>query len=205
MPPSFSQFEWGRLLEQPFLEHFCLDQFSVIQGKFYMQYSRRPRLVEHFWVPILGASCSNKLFVGTVRPSHVVSKSRLAASSPHPLLVTEKNVPPILVPPIHLKLRTPRPATEPRIGPSRNFHEKYRKNTPRPEILDSRIYPKNTPKIPKKYRKNTKIRIFSVFFRYFRGIFLGFQNFGPGGIFLVFFVEIPARAISGLCSRSGRS
>ena len=35
-----------------------------------MQDSRTPRLVEHFWVPILGASCSNKLFVGTLRPSH---------------------------------------------------------------------------------------------------------------------------------------
>ena len=34
------------------------------------QGSRAPRLVEHFWVPILGASCSNKLFVGTLRPSH---------------------------------------------------------------------------------------------------------------------------------------
>ena len=32
--------------------------------------SRTPRLVEHFWAPILGASCSNKLFVGTLRPSH---------------------------------------------------------------------------------------------------------------------------------------
>ena len=32
--------------------------------------SRTPRLVEHFWVPPLGASCSNKLFVGTLRPSH---------------------------------------------------------------------------------------------------------------------------------------
>ena len=34
-----------------------------------MQDSRTPRLVEHFWVPTLGASCSNKLFVGTLRPS----------------------------------------------------------------------------------------------------------------------------------------
>ena len=33
--------------------------------------SRTPRLVEHFWVPILGASCSNKLFVGTLRPSQI--------------------------------------------------------------------------------------------------------------------------------------
>ena len=69
MPLSFRSFEWGRLLEHSFLEHFCLDQFSVILGKFYMQDSRTPRLLEHFWVPILGASCSNKLFVGTVRPS----------------------------------------------------------------------------------------------------------------------------------------
>ena len=26
--------------------------------------------MEHFWVLVLGASCSNKLFVGTLRPSH---------------------------------------------------------------------------------------------------------------------------------------
>ena len=31
--------------------------------------SQTPCLVEQFWVPILGASCSNKLFVGTLRPS----------------------------------------------------------------------------------------------------------------------------------------
>ena len=45
---------------------------------------------------------------------------------------------------------------------------------------------------------------FLVFWGYFFGIFLGSQNFGPGGIFSVCFVETPARAISGLCSRSGR-
>ena len=59
---------------------------------------------------------------------------------------------------------------------------------PRPEILDSqnlppRRYPenaqKNTPKIIHK-------RAFRVFFRYLGGIFLGFQNFGPGGIFRYF-------------------
>ena len=71
MPLSFRSFEWGRLLEHSFLEHFWLDQFSVILGKFYTQDSRTPRLLEHFWVSILGASCSNKLFVGTVRPSHL--------------------------------------------------------------------------------------------------------------------------------------
>ena len=36
-----------------------------------MQDSRTPRLLERFWVPILGASCSNKLFVGTAWPSHL--------------------------------------------------------------------------------------------------------------------------------------
>ena len=62
----------GSLLEHSFLEHFCLDQFSIIQCKFYMQGSRTPRLVKHFWVPIFGASCSNKLFVGTLRPSQLL-------------------------------------------------------------------------------------------------------------------------------------
>ena len=33
--------------------------------------SRTPRFVKHFWVPILGAACSNKLFVGTLRPSQI--------------------------------------------------------------------------------------------------------------------------------------
>ena len=28
---------WGRLLEHAFLERFCLDQFSVVQSKFYIQ------------------------------------------------------------------------------------------------------------------------------------------------------------------------
>ena len=68
--------------------------------------------------------------------------------------------------------------------------------------------PEFTPKIARKYRKNDpkieKMGIL-VFWGYFFGIFLVFQNFGPRGIFLVFFVEIPGRAISGLCSRSGRS
>ena len=37
MPPFIFFFLWGRLLEHSFLEHLCLDHFSVIQGKFYMQ------------------------------------------------------------------------------------------------------------------------------------------------------------------------
>ena len=61
---------------------------------------------------------------------------------------------------------------------------------PGPKFRTPKIYPQNTPKIPKKpseYQKNA----FGVFLRYFGGIFLGFQNLGPGGIFPVFFREIP--------------
>ena len=89
--------------------------------------------------------------------------------------------------------------------PDRISMKNTKQNTPRPEILDSQSlppkYPKNTEKIPRKYPKY----VFLVFSRYFGGIFLGFQNFGPNGIFSAFFVEIPGRAILGLCSRSGRS
>ena len=63
-----------------------------------------------------------------------------------------------------IPLRTPRPATEPRDGPTRNFHEKYQKNTPRAEILEPQ---ENTPKIPTKYQKCA----FLVFWGYFFGIF----------------------------------
>ena len=78
-------------------------------------------------------------------------------------------------------------------------------------------FPRKTPKkypkkIPQKYRKNTKMRIFWYFgvsFRYFRGLLglnSGSPEFRSAGYFLGFFlVEIPGRAISGLCSRSGRS
>ena len=85
-----------------------------------------------------------------------------------------------------LDLRTPPPATEPRDGPTRNFHEKYRKNSPRPEILDS---PEFTPKIPRKYRKNTP-KIPKMSFWYFFGIwgyFLGVPKFRPGGYFFGIF------------------
>ena len=39
---------------------------------------RPPRLVAHFWVPILGASCSNILLLGTVRPSQFNSFLQIA-------------------------------------------------------------------------------------------------------------------------------
>ena len=84
-------------------------------------------------------------------------------------------------------LRTPRPATEPRNGPTRNFHERYRKNTPRPEILEPQ---ENTPKIPRKYRKNTpkipKMHIFGIF-SVFLGYFLGVPELRPGGYFFGIF------------------
>ena len=93
--------------------------------------------------------------------------------------------------------------------PDPEFPQKIpKKNTPRPEILDSQNlppkYPENTEKIPQN-TKNARFWYFFGIFSVFGGIFLGFQNFCPRGIFSVFFVEIPGRAISGLCSRSGRS
>ena len=96
-----------------------------------------------------------------------------------------------------LRLRMPPPATEPRDGPTRNFHKKYRKNSPQAEIW-------NPKKIPKKYRTNTKSGhfwyfggIFSVFSGYFRGKFWESRISGRGVFFRFFFVEIPGRAISG--------
>ena len=70
----------------------------------------------------------------------------------------------------------------------------------------------NSKKIPQKYRKNTK----NAHFGYFGGIFPAFSGYfggkfwesrisGRGVFFRIFFVEIPGRATSGLCSRSGRS
>ena len=101
----------------------------------------------------------------------------------------------------YLQLRTPRPATEPRNGPTRNFHEKYRKKYP---LARNSGLPEFTPKIPKKHPQNTKNAHFWYFFGIL-GYFLGVPDFRPGGFFSAFFVEIPGRAISGLCSRSGRS
>ena len=93
-----------------------------------------------------------------------------------------------------LPLRTPRPAAETRDGPTRNFHQKYRKICP-PKYL----------KIPKKMPPKPKKSPVWVFWGVFGGQLGGFQNFGPGGIFPAFFVEILGWAIPGLCSRSGHS
>ena len=96
---------------------------------------------------------------------------------------------------------------------TRNFHEKYRKNSFRSEILDSRIGPKFwTPGIyPQKYFKNTETippnyqnARFLVFFSAGGGVF-GVFSWGSRisawrGIFSVFFL---GRAISGLSNRAG--
>ena len=71
----------------------------------------------------------------------------------------------------YVDLRTPRPATEPRSGPTWNFHEKYRKNTPRAEILEPQ---ENTPKIAKKYQK------YAFWYWYFRGVFSVFSGYFGG-------------------------
>ena len=68
-------------------------------------------------------------------------------------------------------------------------------------------FQERSPRIPRKYGKNIpKTAQTPILFSFWClwGI-SGFQNFGLGGIFSVFLVEIPERAISGLCSRPGRS
>ena len=78
-------------------------------------------------------------------------------------------------PKLVLVLRTSWRATETRRGPTWNFHEKHRKNYPRPEILDSRNWPPNAPKIPKNYPQNTKCP-FLVFFWYFSVFWIFFAG-----------------------------
>ena len=80
----------------------------------------------------------------------------------------------------YVVLRTPRSATEPRKGPTWNFHEKYQKIPPGPKFWTPRIYPQNTPKIPKEYPKKMVIL---VFFWYF----LGVPEFRPEGYFFGIF------------------
>ena len=84
-----------------------------------------------------------------------------------------------------------RPATEPRDGPTRTFHEKYSL----PKIWNHKKYPE----------KNSQNGDFWVFRGSLGGRFWESSVSGRGGIFSVFFVEIPGRAISGVCSRSGLS
>ena len=74
---------------------------------------------------------------------------------------------------------SPRPATEPQDGPTRNFYEKYRNNTPRAEILEPQENaPQNTEKIPKMGISN--LVLWGIFFGIF-GVILGVQNCRPGG------------------------
>ena len=68
----------------------------------------------------------------------------------------------------------------------------------------------NTPKIPKKKTQNGHFSVlgsvFSGIFGACWGKFRESRISGRGGYFFwVFFVDIPGRAISGLCSRSGRT
>ena len=70
---------WSRKMLPPFL-HFngvvCSNTLYsntsafTNSGNSTRKGSRTPRLVEHFWVPILGASCSNKFLFGPLWPSH---------------------------------------------------------------------------------------------------------------------------------------
>ena len=53
-----------------------IKRFLIIEGKFYMQRSRTPRLVERSWVPILGAS--RRLFgdSGPEEPERLLTPGR---------------------------------------------------------------------------------------------------------------------------------
>ena len=74
-----------------------------------------------------------------------------------------------ILPSLRLHLRTPRPATETRDGPTQSVHEKSEKMTPSPKFWTPRI----APKIPRKYQKrpiNTQ-KYQNARWGYFFGIF----------------------------------
>ena len=85
-----------------------------------------------------------------------------------------------------LVLRTPRPATEPRDGPTRNFHEIPKKYPRGRNSGTPRKYPENTEKIP----QNRHFWYFWGIFRYFRGILGGRfweSRISGRGVFLRYF------------------
>ena len=114
-------------------------------------------------------------FITTVRVSKAgnpltIYRESLGPSGPETLTRSEKSP------------EASGPGTPTRVcrdGPTRNFHEKCRKNTPRPEILDSQSLPQNTPQ---KHRK-AHLGYFSVFWGYFLGVpeFRARGDFSGGG------------------------
>ena len=99
-----------------------------------------------------------------------------------------------------LLLRTPRPATEPRNGPIRNFHEKHRKKSP--PARNSGL-PEFTPKIARKYRKNIpkipKMRIFGIF-----SVFSWRSRISARGVFFRYFFSWKFRVRPSRGSVAGR-
>ena len=81
----------------------------------------------------------------------------------------------------------------------------------RPEMAGSSIVTKNTEKNTSRHERNAgnsrKHPAKNGHFWYFVfwRCFLGVQNFVSGGILFGIFVDIPGSAISGLCSKPGRS
>ena len=80
-----------------------------------------------------------------------------------------------------------RPATEPRNGPDLEFPRKIPKKYP---LARNSGLPEFTPKIPRKYRKNTpktpKMRIFGIFFGIF-GVFSWGSRISARGVFFRYF------------------
>ena len=84
-PPHFL------LLMGPFARTLLLEQFALTNSLLLRvnstcKGSQTPRFVEHFWVSFLGPSCSNRLFVGTLRPSQ--SFKIFAAPTPITEIIT---------------------------------------------------------------------------------------------------------------------
>ena len=61
---NFLHFSGVVCLITPFSNTSALTSSLLFRANSPCKGSRTPRFVEHFWVPILGVSCSNKLFVG---------------------------------------------------------------------------------------------------------------------------------------------
>ena len=61
MPPSFLHFNRGVCSNTLFSDTSALTSSLFFRANSTRKGSQTPRLVERFWVPILGASCSNKL------------------------------------------------------------------------------------------------------------------------------------------------
>ena len=67
-PVSFCSFWWGCLLEHSLLDGFCLDQFSAIQGKFYIQRFSNTSFAQTLLSSVFGGLLLEQTLFGTLQP-----------------------------------------------------------------------------------------------------------------------------------------